>query len=199
VVARLGLADEEALYAEVGYGQRSTAEVVTLLIPDAKVRPSFKERVMVRLKQQDGAVLIRGEGVMVHLAACCRPIPGDRIVGKMKRGKGLVIHIVTCGKIAHQEDDPELQVAVKWDGHPFSPHQVPVQVVTLDRTGILGKVSSIIAGSDANICQAQIHTMGDRKARFNLTLEVDNTRHLAKVVRGLERLKEVLEVKRVNG
>jgi GTP pyrophosphokinase len=197
MLEKLATPDEDTLFAEVGYGKRSTGEVVTALIPDAKVRPSFKERMLVRMKQKDGAVIIRGEGVMVHLASCCRPIPGDNIVGHMKRGKGLVIHQIDCPHTTPLGDDPELLVAVKWDRDPITPYQVPVQVVSLDQTGILGKVSSIIAAADANISQAQIQTMGDRKARFNLTLEVNDTKHLGKVISRLERLKEVLEVKRV--
>ncbi|MBI5137800.1 MAG: bifunctional (p)ppGpp synthetase/guanosine-3',5'-bis(diphosphate) 3'-pyrophosphohydrolase [Nitrospirae bacterium] len=199
VLKRLGVRDRDTLFAEVGYGKRSTGEVVSLLLPDARVRPSFKERVMMRLTRQDGAVLVRGEGVMVHMSNCCRPIPGDPIVGHMVRGKGLVVHRKECGQLEALGKDPDLMVEVRWDANPITPHQVPVQVITLDRTGILGKVSSTIADAKANICQAQIHTMGDRKARFNLTLEVDDVKHLARVVSRLERLKEVLEVKRVSG
>ncbi len=197
VLKQLGVADEKTLFEEVGYGKRSTGEVVTLLLPEAKVRPSFKERVMMRLNRKGGAVLIRGEAVMVHLSGCCRPIPGDAIVGHMKRGKGLVIHTADCGQMDALSSEPELLVDVKWDPNPMRPHQVPVQVVSLDRTGILGKVSSIIADAKANISQAQIHTMGDRKARFNLTLEVDDVKHLERAIRKLEKLKEVLEVKRI--
>jgi guanosine-3',5'-bis(diphosphate) 3'-pyrophosphohydrolase len=193
----LGVADAETLYSEVGYGKRSIGEVLALLLPEARVRPSFRDRVMTRLAQRDGAVVIQGEGVMVHLAECCGPIPGDPIVGYVKRGEGLVIHVADCGRVDALGHDPELMVEVKWDPHPARPVAVPVRVLTRDRTGILGEVSSAIAEARANISHAQIRTTGDQKATFNLTLEVDHARHLERVIRRVERLKDVLEVQRV--
>ncbi|MDH5527981.1 MAG: bifunctional (p)ppGpp synthetase/guanosine-3',5'-bis(diphosphate) 3'-pyrophosphohydrolase [Nitrospirota bacterium] len=195
----LKVADEQALYSEVGYGKRSIGEVLAHLLPDSRVRPSFKERIMMRLGRRDGAVVITGEGVMVHLAGCCRPIPGDPIVGHVKRGRGLVVHVQDCAQLDQFDFDPELMVEVAWDEHPTCPTSVPVQVLTRDRTGILGKVSSAIADAKANISHAQIHTTEDRKASFNLILEVDHVRHLEKVIRAVEKLPDVLEMRRLRG
>ncbi|MFQ5508052.1 MAG: RelA/SpoT family protein [Leptospirillia bacterium] len=199
VVAELGVESADALYGEVGYGKRSIGEVLGHLMPEVRVRPSFKERVMMRLKKQDGAVIIKGEGVLVHLAPCCQPIPGESVVGYMKRGEGLVIHSSDCGKLDTFDYDPELLVEVRWDSNPIKFHGVSVRVISRDRPGILGEVSSAIAGAKANISSAEIHAIGDRKAQFNLTVEVDHVRHLERVMSRMERLKDVLEVTRVRG
>jgi GTP diphosphokinase / guanosine-3',5'-bis(diphosphate) 3'-diphosphatase len=193
----LGVPDAETLYSEVGFGKRSIGEVLGHLLPDARVRPSFRDRVMMRMTKRDGAVVIKGEEVMVHLAECCGPVPGDPIVGYVKRGKGLVVHMADCGRLDTLDYDPELMVEVKWDSHPLRRRPVPVQVITRDRTGILGEVSSAIAEAKANISHAQIRTLPDRKAVFDLTLEVEHARHLERVIRRVERLKDVLEMKRV--
>ncbi|MDH4229048.1 MAG: bifunctional (p)ppGpp synthetase/guanosine-3',5'-bis(diphosphate) 3'-pyrophosphohydrolase [Nitrospirota bacterium] len=197
-LAALGVGEEQ-LYSEVGYGKRSIGEVLAHLLPEARVRPSFKERIMMRIGKRDGAVVIQGEDVMVHLAGCCRPIPGDEIIGHVKRGKGLVVHVSDCSRLEQLDFDPELMVEVVWDAHPSSPHAVPVRVFTRDRTGVLGRVSSAIADAKANISHAQIHTTEDRKACFNLTIEVDHVRHLQRVIRAVERLPDVLEMHRVRG
>ncbi len=197
VLEALEIADEDALFAEVGHGKRSIGDVLTHLLPGVRVRPSFKDRVMMRLNRQDGVVNVTGEGVMVRLAECCGPIPGEEIVGFVKRGKGLVIHSVDCMRVDAFEDDPELQVEVRWDANPSRPHAVALRVVTTDRPGILGAVSSAIADAKANITEARVRTLADRKARFLLTVEVDHTAHLARVIRRMERLKDVLEVSRV--
>ena len=196
-VKAMGLPDAEALFSEVGYGKRSIGEVLAVLMPDARVRPSFKDRVMMRLTKKDGAVVIQGEGVMVHLAECCSPIPGDPIVGHVKRGKGLLIHVADCPRLESLDQDPELAVEVKWDSHPHRPSAVEVQVLTRDRTGVLGEVSSAIAEAQANISRAQIRTIEDQKACFDLTLEVEHARHLERVIRRVEGLKDVLDVKRL--
>ena len=198
-VAATGLPDVETLYYEVGFGKRSLGDVLGHLMPEARVRPSFKERVMMRLNKQDGAVMIRGEAVMVHLSGCCRPIPGDAIVGLVKRGKGLVIHRSACPGLKELDLEPELEVGVKWDDNPFRPHGIPIEVVTRDRQGILGEVSSTIADAKANITQAQIRTLGDRRARFHLTVEVDHVRHLERILRRLEKLGDVVEARRLAG
>jgi guanosine-3',5'-bis(diphosphate) 3'-pyrophosphohydrolase len=198
-VRALKLPDAEALYSEVGYGKRSIGEVLAVLMPEARVRPSFKDRLMMRLTRKDGAVVIHGEGVMVHLAECCAPIPGDPIVGQVKRGKGLVIHQAECPRLEAISQDPELAVEVKWDSHPHRPSAVAVQVITRDRPGVLGEVSSAIAEANANISQAQIRTIEDQKASFDLTLEVEHARHLERVIRKVGGLKDVLDVKRLAG
>jgi guanosine-3',5'-bis(diphosphate) 3'-pyrophosphohydrolase len=193
----LGANDVETLFSEVGYGKRSIGDVLAHLLPEVRVRPSFKERVMMRLTRKGGAVTIRGEEVMVHLAECCGPIPGDAIVGYVKRGRGLVIHVADCEGLDTLDYDPELLVEVKWDPNPVRPHAVAVRVLTRDRTGVLGEVSSAIAEAKANISHAQIRTIEDQKAAFDLTLEVDHVRHLERVIRRVEGLKDVLEMKRV--
>ncbi len=132
----LDVADGDVLFSEVGYGKRSIGEVLAHLLPNVRVRPSFKERVMMRLNKKDGAVAIRGEGVMVHLAKCCGPIPGDAIVGYMQRGKGLVIHQSDCDQIDSLDHDPELLVEVTWDTNPVRPHAVPRASGQQDRPGV---------------------------------------------------------------
>lgn len=149
-------------------------------------------------KSAGASVVIRGsEGMAVQLAGCCRPIPGDAIVGSMKKGQGLVVHTAECRQAARSRRiEPEQWIDVEWDCQPSRLFQTAVRVTVTNQRGVLAKVASEIADAGSNIDSI---SMEEDRAVFTtmlFVLEVGNRQHLARVMRALRRLPEVEKLAR---
>ena len=145
-----------------------------------------------------GSVTIRGtEGMAVQLASCCRPIPGDAIVGSIKKGQGLVVHVSDCASIVRsRKKEPDQWIDVEWDPRTTRLFQTAVGVTVENQRGVLAKVASAIAEAGSNIDSI---SMGEDRAVFttmNFVLEVANRQHLARVMRSLRRLPDVKKLAR---
>ena len=108
----------------------------------------------------------------MQLSRCCNPVPGDRILGYITRGRGLTIHAVDCPNLEALDYDRERLVEVEWDSATPSTHAVKVSVMAVDKTGVLANVSSAIAECHANISRAEIATREDRKAVLDFIIEI---------------------------
>jgi GTP pyrophosphokinase len=148
----------------------------------------------------DGAVKFGGsKDVLMQLSKCCKPVPGESIRGYITRGRGLTIHAVDCPNFQSLEWDQNRLVHVEWDADVEGPHSVDVSVLTLDRPGVLAKVSSGISQCKANITKAEISTREDKKAVFDFVIEVKNTAHLEMIIQEIQRVDGILSAKRVRG
>jgi len=149
---------------------------------------------------QGGAVKFGGmKNILMQLSKCCKPIPGEPIRGYITRGRGLTIHAVDCPNFQSLEWDHNRLVEVEWDGEVEGPHAVDVSVLTLDRPGVLAKVSSGIARCQANITKAEISTREDQKAVLDFGIEVKNTAHLEMILQEIQRVDGIISAKRVRG
>ena len=141
---------------------------------------------------------IRGtEGMAVQLATCCRPIPGDAIVGSIKKGQGLVVHATECGAIVRsRRNEPDQWIDVEWDARITRLFEAAIHVTGENQRGVLAKVASEIAEAGSNIDSI---TMEEDRAVFttmHFVLEVANRQHLARVMRALRRLPDVQKITR---
>jgi (p)ppGpp synthase/HD superfamily hydrolase len=182
-----GAHSKQEVLADIGLGRRLPAVVARRL--------QYKtEREDPRGALPKGAsVVIRGtEGMAVQLASCCRPIPGDDIVGSMKKGQGLVVHIAGCRQaVRSRRIEPEQWLDVEWDREPTRLFHAAVRVTVTNRRGVLAKVASEIAVAGSNI---DAISMEEDRAVFTtmlFVLEVANRQHLARVMRALRRVPEV--------
>ena len=144
------------------------------------------------------SVTIRGtEGMAVQLATCCRPIPGDAIVGSIKKGQGLVVHGSDCGaSLRSRKNEPEQWIDVEWDPRTTRLFQAAIHVVVENQRGVLAKVASEVADAGSNIDSI---AMEEDRAVFTtmlFILEVANRQHLARVMRALRRLPDVQKISR---
>jgi RelA/SpoT family (p)ppGpp synthetase len=188
VVRDGGARSREELLADIGLGKRLPAVVARRLVKNLDVQES----------KTPGAVTIRGtEGVAVQLATCCRPIPGDSIVGSIKKGQGLVVHASECSSIVRsRKNEPEQWIDVEWDPRTTRLFQAAINVTVENRRGVLAKVASEIAEAGSNIDSI---TMEEDRAVFttmHFVLEVANRQHLARVMRALRRLPDVKKIAR---
>jgi guanosine-3',5'-bis(diphosphate) 3'-pyrophosphohydrolase len=146
-----------------------------------------------------GAILIRGtEGVAVQLAKCCRPIPGDPIVGVIRKGQGLVVHSHDCAVIAKQRGERNEWVDVDWEPDIHDVFEIGLRVVAENQRGVLGKVASAMADEDANIADVSMdEERGATTTCLYFTVQVSNRNHLARILRRVRRIPEVVRVNRL--
>jgi GTP pyrophosphokinase len=144
----------------------------------------------------DNAVIVDGmSDVMVRMAKCCNPIPGDTIVGFITRGRGITVHKGDCNRV---DAETLLRIIkVSWNkGFNFT-HPVSVRVMTQDKPGILSLISKTINNSGINIRSAMAKSMPDRKGSFIFEIEVKDYSELLKTISSIEALEEVISVTRV--
>ncbi len=148
----------------------------------------------------EGSVKFKGvQDVLMQLSKCCRPVPGELIRGYITRGRGLTIHSIDCPNFLSLEWDHNRVVDVEWDADGEGRYSVDVSVLTLDRPGVLAKVSASISQAQANITRAEISTREDRKAVLDFVIEVKNTSHLEQILQEIHRIEGILSAKRVRG
>jgi guanosine-3',5'-bis(diphosphate) 3'-pyrophosphohydrolase len=179
---------------DIGLGKRLPAIVARRL---AELRER-RDAVGGAESRPAGAILIRGtEGVAVQLAKCCRPIPGDPIVGVIRKGQGLVVHTHDCGQLAKQRGERHDWVDVDWEPDLRGIFEIGLHVIAHNRRGVLGKVASAMADEDSNI--ANVSMDDDRGATTSLyfTVQVSHRSHLARILRAVRRIPEVVRVNRL--
>jgi GTP pyrophosphokinase len=144
-------------------------------------------------------IIIRGsEGMAVQYAQCCHPIPGDPIIGLINKGQGMLIHTHDCPLIAKTRADPDKVFDVEWAPETKKLFNVGIRIVVLDKRGVLAKVAAEIAAADSNIDNVAVTPdSGDQYATMNFTLQVFNRLHLAKVLRALRGIPEVIRITRI--
>ena len=190
VVRDSGARSKGELLADLGLGKRLPAIVARRLLKTLDTKEEAKVT---------ATVTIRGtEGMAVQLATCCRPIPGDAIVGSIKKGQGLVVHAADCPSIVRSRRiEPEQWIDVEWDPRTTRLFQAAVNVTVANQRGVLARVASEIAAAGSNIDSI---AMGEDRAVFttmHFVVEVANRQHLARVMRALRRLPEVQKLARV--
>jgi guanosine-3',5'-bis(diphosphate) 3'-pyrophosphohydrolase len=185
-----GSRSREELLADIGLGKRLAAVVARRLLKRSEAKDEPKAAASV--------VMIRGtEGMGVQLATCCRPIPGDAIIGSIKKGQGLVVHASDCASIVRsRKKEPEQWIDVEWDPRTTRLFQAAINVTVENQRGVLATVASSIADAGSNIDSI---AMEDDRAVFttmHFVLEVANRQHLARVMRALRRLPDVEKIVR---
>ena len=190
VVRDGGARSREELLTDIGLGKRLPAVVARRLLKHAD--PTREEAIT-------GSVTIRGtEGVAVQLATCCRPIPGDAIVGSIKKGQGLVVHGADCRIIVRsRKNEPGQWIDVEWDPHTTRLFQAAINVTVENQRGVLAKVASEVAEAGSNIDSISMDEDRMVFTTMHFVIEVANRRHLARVMRALRRLPDVKKLARV--
>ncbi|MDQ1291710.1 MAG: diphosphokinase / guanosine-3,5-bis(diphosphate) 3-diphosphatase, partial [Nitrospirota bacterium] len=203
VARQLGHDTLDELMAAVGFGHLATAEVIAKLVaPSPGTAVPVAEPVSAQKtpvgKSDDQGVRVKGaRDLLMQLSRCCNPVPGDRILGYITRGRGLTIHSVDCPNLEALDYDRERLVEVEWDTATPGLHPVKVSVMAVDKTGVLANVSSAIAECQANISRAEIATREDRKAVLDFVVEVNDTKHINHVLKAIERVDGVISARRI--
>ncbi|AYF43388.1 MULTISPECIES: RelA/SpoT family protein [Halobacteriovorax] len=148
-----------------------------------------------RRAHKDNAVIVDGlDDLMVRMARCCNPIPGDPIIGYITRGRGITIHRSDCTR--YDVGDVGRQIAVEWNENFSFKHPVNIRVLTHDRPGILSMISKELGNLGVNIRSAVARSTQDRKGSLVFEIEVKDYSELLKTISGLEALDAVISVTR---
>ncbi len=198
--------DITALYAAVGDGHVSAASVVEKLLhllgSDEQEFASLDtnlEPVKQRTRKSDSGVEVVGaEDLLVKLARCCTPVPGDAITGFITKGSGVSVHRADCINVADlQLNQGDRFVEVRWSPGANSVFLVNIQVEALDRARLLSDVTKALSDNAVNILHASVSTAKDRTAFSKFTFEMADASHLDAVLRSVKAVAGVYDVYRV--
>jgi GTP pyrophosphokinase len=152
-----------------------------------------KEKIF--LEPAKDIIVVEGaKDILFHLAQCCKPIPGDEIVGYITRGKGISVHRTDCPNL--KDLDSERLVEVKWGRYDNQNYPVHLFIICLDRKGLLANISSAISAAESNILKAEVRTTSDKKAFFEFYIEVNDKTHLDRIISNISKIEGVLNVER---
>ncbi len=145
-------------------------------------------------------LLITGtEGMVVNFAKCCRPIPGDPILGVVTAERGIVVHTESCKNVVEFRKRPEKWIDVQWAPDAKGDFQVDIRLEVLNKRGVLATVAAAIAELDANIDYVNIAERDGKYSTISFTLDVQNRVHLASIMRHLRKLDIVARIHRGKG
>ena len=186
-----GVKSKKELLTDLGLGKHLPAVIAKRL-----VKPGED---ISKLKREDNAVVILGtEGMAVQFAKCCHPIPGDPIVGFIKKNQGLVIHIYDCTSIAKNRNNSNNLLDVTWSQDITKLFEASIKMVVANQRGVLARVAAGIAEAGSNIDNISMEGDGAHTT-IHFTLQVSNRQHLAKLMRSLRHIREVARITRVKG
>ncbi len=185
--------DVDDLLVEIGMGRRPSVLVARALVPAGDDESGEGETAMRPL------VIKGSEGMVTRFSKCCRPIPGDPVVGIITGGRGLVIHSVNCRNISDNKYPPENFLDVQWE--PSIDEEFPVEVLVAveDRRGVLARVAAAIGDADSNIESVAIEERDGRTNNLRFTITVHNRLHLASVMRDVRKMPSVIRITRSRG
>ncbi len=194
VLRESGARSRQQIYADTGLGKQLAAVVARRLVRQSE--PPREEAKSAA--KPAGSVVIRGtEGMAVQLATCCRPIPGDEVIGSIKKGQGLIVHTADCAQIARsRRNEPDQWIDVEWDASTSRLFQAALEVTVTNQRGVLAKVASEIADAGSNIDSITMEEERSLYATMHFVVEVTNRAHLARVMRALRRLPDVKKLAR---
>ncbi|MFB4351863.1 bifunctional (p)ppGpp synthetase/guanosine-3',5'-bis(diphosphate) 3'-pyrophosphohydrolase [Microbacterium sp. LS_15] len=205
VAHQLHYEDVSGLYAAVGEGHVSTQSVlekVTALVAtdDPATGPIDLPGAMPSREPRSGdsGVLVRGAAdILVKLAKCCTPVPGDDIVGFVTRGSGVSVHRADCVNVKALSSEEDRFVDVSWAPTTKSVFRVQIQVEALDRSGLLSDVTRVLSEHHVNILSATVSTTDERLALSRFVFEMGDAVHLDRVLNAVRRIDAVYDVYRV--
>ncbi|TME61304.1 MAG: bifunctional (p)ppGpp synthetase/guanosine-3',5'-bis(diphosphate) 3'-pyrophosphohydrolase [Chloroflexi bacterium] len=197
VTGEMNLHDVDTLFASLGYGALTAAQVVTrlgitddteLAIPEvAPPQPPPTSR---------GGVNVRGVGdLLVRFGVCCNPVPGDKIVGYVTRGRGVTVHRSDCSNMRGTADKERL-VDVEWERSSARTYPVAIRIEGWDRDGFLRDVAAVISENQVNLLALSARANPDKTATVNATLQVTSVEQLSRVLAKLESVHDVFSVHR---
>ena len=185
-----GAKSREEVLADLGLGKQLAVVVARRLLSIGEHDEAVR---------QPGSLVIHGsEGMALQFAKCCHPIPGDPIIGYLRKGHGLVVHTHDCPVARRSRGDPEKWIDVEWAPDSKKMFTVSLRVLASEGRGVLAKIAAEIAKTESNIESVSLEPVDSSAyAEINFTVLVANRLHLARVMRSLRSVPEVVRVTRM--
>ena len=190
LVREFNLNNFDEVLADIGLGNRVAALIAKRLLPEG-------DEDAAGLDTSIQPLLIKGtEGTVVGFGKCCRPLPGDAIIGYINAGRGIVIHRDNCRNVANYKKSPEKWIEVEWEPHASADFSAELRLDVANRRGVLATIAAAISAADANIETINTSERDGSATTVHLLLDVRDRAHLARVMRQLRTLPEVLKLAR---
>ena len=185
----------EDLLVDVGMGRRLAVLVARALVQSGEDGPRKAAD-----EQTMRPLVIKGtEGMVMHFAKCCRPIPGDPVVGLITAGRGMVIHTTNCRNLREHRHPPENYIDVQWEPGIDEEYPVEIGVLVADRRGVLATVAAAIGNADSNIENVGMEERDGLTNTLLFTIAVHNRQHLARIMRRVRNIPSVMRISRLRG
>ena len=183
----------EDLLAAIGYGDISPDQIAHKIDDSGPGQDTLRLKAIPESAVSD--IQVAGVGdLLTRLGECCKPVPGDPIVGYITRGKGITVHRVDCANIVHLQDTERL-IQISWAA-PQEIYPVVIRIEAFDRSGMLRDIASAVADLGINMSAVNVSTNGDHTATIVATMGVKSVAHLSALLNKLESVRDVLEVSR---
>ena len=198
----MGFQGIDQIYASLGRGETSVQVLIKKLVPEEDIKEkdeSFLRKFISRARKSSDGIRVQGlDHLLIAFAKCCQPVPGDRIVGFITRGRGIVIHRSDCANLISVMDDPERQIDVEWDVEKHRQFMVRLNLIAEDRKNFLHDITEAISGTDTNIVNLSMKAE-DTLVYGDLIVEVRNLQHLTRVINKIDKVKGVVRIERLDG
>ena len=204
----------EDIYSAIGFGGLSAMQAVNRLVEEfrkdhkadtAEVKlPTVEQRAEERKKtptSSSNGVIVKGEsGMLVRFAHCCTPLPGDRIVGYVTRGRGVSVHKADCQNLKDSGVEKERMIEVEWESEEDAAYDADIRINCVNRSGLLAELTLYFASMNINVQAVSAHPMKSRSGMsvVDMTITIKNTQQLEKVIRDLGSKPDVVDVFRVS-
>lgn len=189
----LKLEEWDDLLADIGLGKRLPKMVAGQLFPAGQADDAHDDH-------GTQPLAIHGaEGMLITYARCCRPVPGDPIIGFLSTGRGIVVHTSDCPNNSEYRKHPEKWIDVQWDSQVKGDFPVNIRVDSKNKPGVLAKLATIIAEQGSNIDTVSLIERDGQYSTMGFTIEVKDSDHLATILTELRAAREAVRVSRVKG
>lgn len=215
-IAKKNFGTEDDLLAAVGYGGTTVNAVMIRLTEQYRRR--HKENELAKLATSGGSstvpevkpkriksknshgILVNGEpGMMVRIARCCNPVPGDSIVGYITRGRGVTVHRLDCINVQGDGEEAERRIPVMWDGiSENESYKVGIEILAVDRPGMLNELMAVIIEAKTHISSVNARVNRAKQITVNFEVDVKNTNQLSNLMNKLQKIRDVYQVGRAD-
>ena len=212
VAKQMNAGSEDDLAAAVGYGGFAVNTVLIKLLELQKKDLQKQEEqnsslVMLEklkprkpVKHSGTGILVKGEpGLLVRLAKCCSPVPGDPIIGFITRGRGVSVHRADCPNVTHGQSDVDRLIDVEWDYEGDERFEVNMEIVAYDRTGIMAEIMAALAELKISILSINAKTSDTKNVVIHMGISIKDLAQFEFIATKIRRLKDVYAVERYTG
>ncbi|CAG0908458.1 unnamed protein product, partial [Cyprideis torosa] len=199
LLTRFSQADEDSLLLAIGRGDIRVTQLDALMRPPAEVRPQTGKKPLTPSKQDAEASVLGVKNLLTRVAKCCKPVPGDDVVGYITLGHGVTVHRRDCKNMEHlPESRLNRLVEIDW-GQEAGAYPVSIKISALDRSGLLRDVTQEISSRKINLIRSETYTdIATEQVKMKLSVQVKDNEQLEKLMVQLRKVKSVLEVQRAH-
>ncbi len=209
VAEKFNFANEEDMYAAVGYNGITAAQIVTRLTDKFRKKRELEEQSLdtamtevrkpMKIKRRDSGIKVSGvDNLLIRLSKCCNPVPGDDIVGYITKGRGVSVHRVDCVNV-QTEDARDRLLDVEWESSPEKEieYNVDIEISGFDRRGLLNEVLQAVNETKTYISAVSGRSDRNKMATIHMSISINNLNHLQKVVDRIKQVRDIYSVRRL--